>query len=163
MNSRKEIEKELRRNQNNLVVIGYGVIAFGIWSAIKVVLYTAYNTESYAVTRENGIAYLVVFCIVMFITLSFTLCIRLYVGLSAVNEGQGRKKRIGYIVLALIMATSNFTLLVANTLHFGSSESIENTIVTIIVELSSCVVLTEMAVFAIKVKCLGRMLEKQES
>lgn len=163
MENRQEIERHLRKGQNNLVVIGYGVIAFGLWSAIKIVLYTALNTDINMLSSEEETVSVVMFWIMMFVFLAFDLSLRLYVGFSAVYEGRGRKKRFGYIILALLMALTSFALVVANLAAFGSDESPGKTVVTIIVEASSSIMLIEMAIFAVRVKRLGRKLAEQEN
>ena len=161
MENRQEIERHLRKSQNNLVVIGYGVIAFGLWSVIKIVLYTALNTDINMISAEGGTVSVVLFWIMMFILLAFGLSLRLYVGFSAVYEGRGRKKRFGYIILALLLALTSFALVAANLAAFGSDESPGKTVVTIIVEASSSIMLIEMAIFAVRVKRLGRKLAEQ--
>lgn len=163
MENRQEIERHLRKGQNNLVVIGYGVIAFGIWSVIKTVLYTALNTGTNMLSSEEETVSIVMFWIMMFVFLVFELSLRLYVGFSAVYEGRGRKKRFGYIILALLMALISFALVAANLAAFGSDESPGKTVVTIIVEASSSIMLIEMAIFAVRVKRLGRKLAEQEN
>lgn len=163
MENRQEMERRLRKSQNNLVVIGYGVIAFGVWSVIKIVLYTALNTDINMLSAEGETVPVEVFWFIMLIFLAFELSLRLYVGFSAVYEGRGRKKRFGYIILALLMALISFALVAANLAAFGSDESPGKTVVTIIVEASSSIMLAEMAIFAVRVKLLGRKLAEQES
>ena len=163
MENRQEMERRLRKSQNNLVVIGYGVIAFGVWSVIKIVLYTALNTDINMLSAEGETVPVEVFWFIMLIFLAFELSLRLYVGFSAVYEGRGRKKRFGYIILALLMALTSFALVAANLAAFGSDESPGKTVVTIIVEASSSIMLAEMAIFAVRVKLLGRKLAEQES
>ena len=163
MENRQEIERRLRKSQNNLVVIGYGVIAFGVWSVIKIVLYTALNTDINMLSAEGETVPVEVFWFIMLIFLAFELSLRLYVGFSAVYEGRGRKKRFGYIILALLMALTSFALVAANLAAFGSDESPGKTVVTIIVEASSSIMLIEMAIFAARVKRLGRKLAEQEN
>ena len=163
MENRQEMERRLRKSQNNLVVIGYGVIAFGVWSVIKIVLYTALNTDINMLSAEGETVPVEVFWFIMLVFLAFELSLRLYVGFSAVYEGRGRKKRFGYIILALLMALTSFALVAANLAAFGSDESPGKTVVTIIVEASSSIMLAEMAIFAVRVKLLGRKLAEQES
>ena len=83
-------------------------------------------------------------------------------GLAAINEGRGRKKRKAYIVWAFLMAFMGALTVVAGLATIGRYEAIGTTVVTVIVEATSCVLLVEMALAALKVKKLCRQLEKQE-
>ena len=168
MEHNDELLIRLRKNQNTLVVVGIGVIAFGIWSIIKGVLYTAFNLESLLgstteLTLDRWIVELV-FWGVLGIILAIDLALRLYVGLSAMSEGRGRKKHYVYIVLAILMALLSMISLVATmySLAMHKSESVSDALVTIVVELTSGITLFEMAVSAVKVKRLNRILAQRE-
>ena len=56
MENNSEQQIQLRQNQNTLVVVGMGVIAFGIWSVVKTVMLAAFNTEQMTALSEQGIA-----------------------------------------------------------------------------------------------------------
>ena len=47
------LQVRLRKDRNTLVVVGAGVIAFGVWSVIKAVMYAAVNIETLLVTRSG--------------------------------------------------------------------------------------------------------------
>lgn len=92
--------------------IGLGVIAFGVWSVVKTVLYVALDTES-SLRSFEGEPYLILgFWIVLGGALAIDLALRFYVGRSAIAEGNGAKRRTAYSVLALLMAALSFVLLV---------------------------------------------------
>ena len=162
MENNSDLQIQLRKNQNTLIVVGLGVIAFGVWSVIKSVLLTAFNGESLAALSEQGTAYVAAFWILLGISLALDLRLRFYVGLAAINEGRGRKKRKAYIVWAFLMAFMGALTVVAGLATIGRYEPIGTTVVTVIVEATSCVLLVEMALAALKVKKLCRQLEKQE-
>lgn len=162
MENNSDLQIQLRKNQNTLIVVGLGVIAFGVWSVIKSVLLTAFNGESLAALSEQGTAYVAAFWILLGISLALDLRLRFYVGLAAINEGRGRKKRKAYIVWAFLMAFMGALTVVAGLATIGRYEAIGTTVVTVIVETTSCVLLVEMALAALKVKKLCRQLEKQE-
>ena len=138
-----ELHIRLRKNQNTLSVIGLGVIVFGIWSVIKIVLYTALDNDGILASS-----------------------LRLHVGLSAMAEGRGRSPRKAYIILTFLMALVSFALFVAGMVGLWLSDSVEVSIgvslVSSIVDATSCVLLFEMAVSAIQVKRLRKRLEEQE-
>ena len=164
MGNNDDLQIRLRKNQNTLVAVGWGVIVFGIWSVIKGVLVTAFNTETLAEVSEQGTPAVLMFWAILAVFLAIDLWLRLYVGLSAINEGKGKKKRWGYIILALFMALFGFALLVVTVVLIGRNEeeSMMRAIVSIVVDLTSGITFVEMAVSAIKVKRLERMLARGE-
>ena len=164
MGNNDDLQIRLRKNQSTLVAVGWGVIVFGIWSVIKGVLVTAFNTETLAEVSEQGTPAVLMFWAILAVFLAIDLWLRLYVGLSAINEGKGKKKRWGYIILALFMALFGFALLVVTVVLIGRNEeeSMMRAIVSIVVDLTSGITFVEMAVSAIKVKRLERMLARGE-
>lgn len=163
MENNSELQVQLRKNQNTLVVIGLGVIAFGIWSVIKSVLLNVFSGQPLEGISEEETAVKVIFWILLVGSLAIDLRLRFYVGLSAINEGRGRKKRKAYIVWAFFMAFMSALAVVAGLATIRYSEAIGTMIVMIVVETTSCVLLVEMALAALKVKKLCRKLEEREA
>lgn len=161
MENNSEPQIKLRKYQNTLVVVGMGVIAFGIWSVIKTVMLTAFNKDEMAELSAQGTAVEVVFWVMLGIMLAIDLWLRLYVGLAAIQEGRG-KKRKAYITWIFLMAFFSALGVVVGLAAIPSTTALGTTVVTVIVEITSCVLLVEMALAAIKVKRLSRRLEEQE-
>ena len=161
-----ELHIRLRKNQNTLSVIGLGVIVFGVWSVIKIVLYTALDNDGILASSLRGNLERWAFWIMMGIFLAADLGLRLHVGLSAMAEGRGRSPRKAYIALTFLMALVSFALFAAGMVGLWLSDSVEVSIgvslVSSIVDATSCVLLFEMAVSAIQVKRLRKRLEEQE-
>ena len=163
MSKKKEMNEsqlrlQMRKNQSDLAAIGLGVIAFGIWSVIKSVLSVALDTER-ALGSFEGDKYLILaFWIMLAILLAIDLALRFYIGSSAIAEGKGASRSAGYIVLALLMGALSFVLLVAGLFVQDAFANIVNTVVTMIVELTSDVLMLEMGISAIRVRRLRRIL-----
>ena len=156
-NSRLQLQ--LRKNQSDLAAIGLGVIAYGVWSVIKTVLYTARDRGSVLAPIEGDKTQLLIFWAALGVMLAVELALRLYVGRCAIVEGRGRKSRKAYIVLALLMAISSFAmlaLLVYAQVRLNVYTGIENEVVAVIVELTSDVLLAELAIAALRVKHLRK-------
>ena len=164
MENNSQLQVRLRKNQNTLVAIGWGVIAFGIWSVIKGVLGAALNTENMTELSRQGTPALAAFWVMLGIALLIDLLLRMYVGRSAIREGKGEKKRWGYIVFALLMALTS-TALTAVSVYFvarNGTESVVQLAATMIVELTSVITLLELVFSAVKVRRLSRELKEAE-
>ncbi len=161
--SEYQLQLRLRKTQSDLAVMGIGVIAFGVWSVIKSVLYVALNTESALASLEGNKYLILAFWLILGAALAIDLAFRLYVGRSAIAEGKGRKKKNGYILLALLMSVLSFAALAAGLLSQGSSTDTDSVGATLLVELTSDVLLLGVVVSAIRVKRLSRKLTGTES
>lgn len=148
--------------QSDLASMGLGVIAFGVWSVIKTVLYVALDTEKYLGSFEGNMAMIVIFWALLGGALAIDLALRLHIGRSAIAEGKGAKRKSGYIVLALLMAAFSFTALIAGLFVQGFGAGIKNSAVTLIVELTSDVLLLGVGISAFRVKRLNRELTGTE-
>ena len=160
---RREAERLLRKNQNTLVIVGKGVIAFGVWSAVKVVL-SAMLMEDFQqtlkATTDTGepvppLAVYATLTVMLLLLLGF----RVLIGRSAIAEGRGRKSRWLYLVLAGLLALIDLAALVGSFVWIKDSyKSVTDLVVTVVVELTSIVTRAELVLSAIRVKRLTRLL-----
>ncbi len=153
---------DLRRNQSTLVTTGLGVIAFGVWSVLKSLLLVASDPDRYLGSFEGDWHLILTFWVLLGGALVIDLALRLHIGLSAIAEGKGKKRRRGYIVLALLMAVLSFVLLAAGLFVQGFSAGVGRTVVTLIVEFTSDVLMLGMCISAIRVKRLNWELRGAE-
>ena len=166
MENNSELQISLRRNQNTLIVIGTGVIVFGVWSILKAALSAGLQMEGMFADADPSLdrgLLLAAFWISFAVILSADLGLRLYVGLSAVKEGHGAKRRAGYIVLALLMALFSAAAFAISIYALGreAADSAGSLVVSVVVELTSGICLVEMALSAIRVRRLRRKLEEE--
>lgn len=183
------IKRELRRNQSTLAAVGLGVIAFGVWSVIKVVLMMTLNADGFFETlgldelAAEGRGSRILGFAVVGVLLAFDLLLRLFIGLRARREGLARKKAgVIYLVLACLLAVasvySDVTELIetfsageamgaaiktyASRLTATSGGDIDNAVVALLVELTSLITLFELIVAGIRVKRLEKLAAAQE-
>ncbi len=157
------MERELRRRRNELYNLGTGVLAFGLWSVVKTLMYlllTPPDLKAYTLSPElrNHLALLLV-CFILLTTLA-ELGIRAYIGLSARAEGLGKRRNMTYVVLAFCQVTASLFMSVFFLTQMESAERGRlDTIVSMAVDTSSTIILAEMAFTALKVKKIsaGRM------
>ena len=155
---------ELRKKENTLVVIGSGVILFGVWSIVKALLYTVSDrAEFLEEIYDNGLGTAgVVFSIaVVGLVLLADLGLRFYVGRSAIAEGRGHKKSALYLVLAGLMAGASVIMLLMVIFIPGDiAEGILDRIVSVVVEGTSLVMVCEMIWAGI---CVRRERAREET
>ncbi|MBQ3429449.1 MAG: hypothetical protein IJH28_06710 [Mogibacterium sp.] len=157
----------IRRSQNTLIVVGLGTILFSVWTVVKTLgSFFLLKDESIAVVKkiagENGFVLsdqLVFYAVlaVMVICLIVFLAARTFVGMSAISEGRGSRRRNGYLVLASIMIILNTASLVTSFFSAKSQESIsvfsnDTSLSALIIELTSLIMLVELVYSAIRIR-----------
>ena len=174
------MERELRKSKNILVVLGYGVMMFAAWNLFKAILtctldfgvykemissaITAEDLENFNMSKEAFVRVIEIFIItaVLVISLVDTL-IRIRVGLSAVAEGKGKKSGKFYlaasviiILVSLLSIYTNFTELI----HPNESTEFENTIASLIFDITSLIIVLQMIYYAKRVRKLTKELSQ---
>ena len=181
-----EENSEIRKHKDTLIIVGKGVVAFGLWSIIKSIAYSFLEKDEFfkfmneavgeieALEPEIGrlfvYAFSVIFFIIVYSLLSCDIVFRIYVAKSAGAEAFGtlKKKRNTYLVIAGFMAFMSLLsiLRVPFTIfkgEFEEAEDIIDIIATTIVELTSFITLTELMVSAVKIRRLRAGLEQQNT
>ena len=148
-----------------LIIIGTGVIAFGVWSVIKTVLYYALSRdEMLRILKEQGLeqGYEAGVYVLIALALAFILGLRIYIGLSARAEGVGKRRGNGYVVLAAIMTLANFGGFVLSVVGaFELELTLDNIVdlsVTFVVELTSIATMAELVYSALRVRNLRKQI-----
>ena len=149
--------RELRKNRNNLLVSGMGVIAFTAWGGVKSFLLLFLTKEgAEAIGEVSAFRYgVAVLLSLLSFTLIVTAALNIYVGLSAISEGKG-KKRKNYYVAAAVVLTVIRLIGVISDLFFssGKSFSVMDKLATIIVDITSLIMMADLTVSAIKIRRL---------
>lgn len=159
----------IRKYQNTLIVVGSGIILFSVWTVVKLLgSFFLLQDETVAAMREIGGAgmeeipdsavFYITLAVVMLIML-VVLAIRVYVGLSAISEGRGKRKSRLYLLLAVIMIISGIMSLYTSFFRVDPQSamgalSTDNSLSGLIIELTSAIMLTEMVISAIRMRRL---------
>ena len=173
----------LRRDRNTLRIVGAGTIAFGIWSLVKVftVLFIRRNeiiTAVYENAQENGLdvteinrSLLFKMMLIMAMTmLIFDIAARLFVGFSAISEGNGRNMRFPYVILTCIMMLINISNII--TLLTGTQEDAgiltevfnnDSMLSSVLIELTSFIMLLEMTIASVRIRRFTRQERKKRA
>lgn len=159
------MEKELRKQQNLLVDAGIGVIMFGIWGVAKINMYLAMSSEfaeAWRITVQEskpGEEFLLTgVWILIAVLLISSLSLRLYIGLSAVADGKGKKKGNAYLLLTVVflvfsLQTSWHTYLEVQQIDF-------NEVMCFFLDVASLYVILEVLIAGFRVKRLRRKMKR---
>ena len=160
------MQRDLRRNENILSVSGVTMILFGVWTAIKLVLYFSLSEDGFRAIPKDAEGQLerliLIAILVLFICISMST--RLCVGLSARAESMGRKKGYGYVVLAVLILVADILALGFSLAHIEENfDSWMDLIITLFVETTSMLTIAELIVAAFRVKKLKRMAAEEQT
>lgn len=163
----------MRRYRSNLYVAGTGVIAFEIWSLIRFSI--AYLTRPELLQNplreilqnQNHSRPETVFAILFIVLVSAallggTLAVRLYIGLSARQEGRGQpRKRPTYLAVTWLLIVINAVgigLALAQGVYRpgGNEGSLNGGVVSLLVDLTCLAALVEVAVMGRRVRRQNR-------
>lgn len=158
------MDAKVRRHKSILICSGVAVIAFGLWSIARVALMEFFDPVSLEefFGTQNDIpreTYDLIMFFFFLAVLVFDLLIRLYIGLSAVSEGKGKKKRIIYVIAALLYGLMS----VKSDFHYiiGAADNavtLTGAAMTI-VDLTSCIAMFEITVSSISLRKLLKNAE----
>ena len=172
----------LRRDQNTLRIVGAGTIVFGVWSCVKAfgvlffkrqeiineILEDAGKTDIQLSEDLEGKMFTVLLIMVLIVLLA-DLAARLFVGLSAISESRGRRRGILYIAVTCIMISTSFTTIISvisGSVNKSAAESVslmhDSVVSTVLIELTSMVMLTEMVVASVRTKRFRQRTERTE-
>ncbi len=103
------MEAAIRKYQSDLMTGGNGVILFGLWSIIKVIMtYTLTDTTNLYINEDlPEYVMAAIYFVVFFVVLYLIGLLHVYVGLCAISEGTGMKSGKLYIVLSILMAVAD--------------------------------------------------------
>ena len=160
------MQRDLRRNENILAVSSLTMILFGVWTAIKLVLYFSLSEDGFRAIPKDAEGQLerliLIAILVLFICISMST--RLCVGLSARAESMGRKKGYGYVVLAVLILAVDILALGFSLAHIEENfDSWMDMVITMFVETTSMLTIAELIVAAFRVKKLKRMAAEEQT
>lgn len=152
-------DNKIRKYQNTLVVAGNGVILFGLWNIVKCIMmflftddriWAAIEELEIEVADSRLIYYILI--VIVSILLLVEMILRVYVGRSAIKEGKGKQGKKGYLIVAVVFGIALLANDVA-TFWAMSLETLElDTIMSAIVDLTSCYAVFDLVYSAIRLR-----------
>ena len=144
-----------RRNLNNLVVLGTGVILFGFWGLIKLIAQSLLGIQIFEPSLLDGLPPIWTVITMFLIAAMFSLdvILRLYAGLRAIREARGKKTRSGYLTVSVILIFGSF-ISIASVIFsiLTATGELEENFVMLFMELSSLVLTLEMFMASVSVR-----------
>lgn len=162
------MEAKIRKNQSHLICSGAAVIAFGLWSIIRISLMRFMDPVSLEefwkipdeLSREKY--YFLVFTILL-VLLVIDLLLRLYIGLSAIREGKGKRKRIVYVIVAFLYGLVSVVSDPEYFIETAGSEITLTGVAMTVVDLTSCIALFEITVSSIRLRRLLKSTDGKQT
>lgn len=167
------MDAKIRKNQTTLICSGIAVIAFEFWSIARGMIGIYIDDSVVKEILETGIAempvgisYTAFVAIVIATAALFIIAdmiLRLYVGISAIREGNGKKKGIAYVVWSIV-----YLLIYACTDIYAVSADLGNmpldvAITSLIIEFTSCIALYEIIRSSIAIRICKRRMAREGS
>ncbi len=154
----------LRRYQDQMIVIGSGVILFGIWTVLKTMLYSvwgeAWLQETYqqllytGETRESIYRSMLVYAVI-------ELLLRLVIGLSARAEGMGRRRGGRYTALITFFIAVYSLVLPAELIAIWFfRDNVSDLVVSLIIDATSWITMIELRKAVIQTRRIRKELEE---
>lgn len=155
--------RELRRNQNTLLITGVGMVALSLWSIIKTVLFIELDSQTFEALFVEllGEMYekrLAVYAV--FIFLAVDLLLRVYVGLRARKEGRGHKCGNFYLAVDAFFIVLSIYDIIYYFMPNSITVSVADSVVTVIFELTSLYTAASLFRAALKVRKLGKQIRE---
>ncbi|GEM_PF-3152045 len=148
-------ETRFRRNSNTLVILGSGVIIFGVWAIIKLGAQFIFGAQLFTpkqLEETNEIDRMIIMGLAFFM-LTIDVILRLIAGRRAIREGRGMKVRRGYLfILAWLVLASVFSVCLVTFDILSTGEYLLENYVAIFMELSSLSISLEVFITAISVR-----------
>ena len=171
------MERELRRCESNLSILGSGVIVLTIWEILKPLLLSLFAPETFEATTGSSEAsekianylaehlskgILAALVLLIFIMAILDIIVRIRIGRSARAEAAGKRRGKAYMILAFFLFAAQalgMIMVVANMIQSGilMSRPLESA-ATLLVEVSSVVIMGETAFTARKLKRLKKQM-----
>ena len=175
-----QLSKDLRRYQDSMVIIGFGVIIFGAWTVIKTFLEYTLAPEVMPEMVEQIFAddpanpsldpfvlrlMTIIFCYgLILIGLIIDLSVRIYLGRAAMTEGRGKARRPTYLIIAGILCAGYLLSAIARIISIGSILKEETTITDfaayLFVDVTSFLTLLDLIWAGIKVRKIRKKLQE---
>ena len=132
-----------------------GVILFGAWSLIKFAVTFLIHGVQFEGEYDENIIF--ISTIIVWVVLGLAFLIRLYIGLSARAESEGRRRRRAYLILTGLIAFIDAAAIVVEIIVMVMEpKGLLNMAITVMIDVTSTVILIELLVNAVRIRRIRR-------
>ena len=141
-----------------MVTLGTGIIVFGLWSFVRAAL-TIFFFDSY-MEDLFPVAFKLPAYIILFVMTLIVFLLELYIGMCARSEGKGKQRSILYLILAILGIVCYIIVTIGEiaSLFTADETRIASTIASIIIEITSCICMTDLVINSINLRRINKDL-----
>ncbi len=167
-----QTKKNIKKCETTVSISGLGVIVFGFWAVLKLVISLIYGEgrvtdlvgEMALDDEQEPVTTIIIIAIIFLILIAF----HVYVGLRAIRYARGPKRKILFLVVVAFMI---FFTIIGLPSYFISDETgtfdisalQDETIAAALVDVALIYMLIDLMVSAIRLKVLDKRLKEQEA
>ena len=158
------MEVNLRKCRNNLVTGGWAVIVLCLWDNAKIIislfLNTTYSQMYLSVFHADEkllFALEIVFTIIFAGILD---SLHLIVGINAIKEGNGHKRRSGYLVICVILFISTIASIVVSSASIKEI-SFDITLASVLIDVTLAVALADLFISSVRSRSISKKMAER--
>lgn len=152
-----------RRLENNLVTLGTGIIAFGLWAFIKLILTVMLLGSDYY--EDVGEEDQLLVAIATWVVAILTVLMYVWLGMSARAEGKGKRKNPVYLFFVGIISVYSFTVILIETIYliteFKTIDDPLTLIISIIIDVTRMIFLIELIYSSVALRRIRKQALKE--
>lgn len=159
------MEKEIRKYRDHLIISGNALLAFGVWSLLRVFVLkasdkTVFETIADNLGREYGIDAAIIDIITILIYIIIEFAFRIYVRRSAIKESKGIRTSIAYLIISAIYILDSLFFYISYLSGILVDNSEINVYSMVIIDITTIIALVIIIAASVK---LRRIRCSQES
>lgn len=151
----KDLGVIARRLENDLMILGEGIVLISAWTFLKFVI-TLIAFRNVKITPDVDLLYLVMLGVLGIILVGIFLLYS-FVGLSARSESRGKRKRPIYLILAGILTVTRTLVILSEIVSFFFTRSgVLTIIISLVIDMTSLVFMLEIMGAAVRLRKLRK-------
>ena len=149
---------EKNKLEIGLITMGTGVLAFAIWTCVKLILSDLFLGMNFDNEMSQNMK--IVAVVIAYVFIAVDVPLNCYAGLSARAEGKGKNKGVFYLVITvLLILIYAFNIVVEIIGYITFPPALLTMVVTLLIDVTSAAMLVELFVSSVKLRKLRRLAD----